>query len=170
MSELGNCWYVIYTKPRHEKKVVASFEGIKLEHYLPTAKTLRITAGRKKYVTLPLFPSYVFVKPESAKHYFDSLQVPGVLQYVKTGKQIAQIAESVINKLKAIDAYGNMELTISSQQFSPGQAVNIQAGPFTGFNCEVIQYHGRHKILVRVELLQRNLLMDMPEEWLIPRC
>ena len=59
-----------------------------------------------------------------------------------------------MNKIPFVDLYA--------------QYLSIKEGPFTGFCCEVIQCRGKQKILVRIELLQRNVLMDMPVESLMP--
>jgi len=37
----------------------------------------------------------------------------------------------------------------------------------TGLSCEVIEKSGKHRLLVRVDLLQRNILVKLPEEYLM---
>ncbi|HVW58575.1 MAG TPA: hypothetical protein VHC48_01020, partial [Puia sp.] len=59
------------------------------------------------------------------------------------------------------------EIEVSSEYLQPGSILYIKDGPFTGFSCEVIQYKGKQKILVRIELLQRNILLDIPVEYLM---
>lgn len=167
MDSHKNNWNVIYTRPRHEKKVAEQLGYIQVEHYLPTIRTLKIWHGRKKYVTLPLFPSYLFVKPESTQHYFDSLHIPGVLHYLHTSKQLSEISDQVICRLKAIGNHQPLDVQLSTETFSPGSIVNIQAGPFTGFPCEVVQNKGKSKILVRIELLNRSILVDLPGDSLL---
>jgi transcriptional antiterminator RfaH len=167
MDSVKNTWNVIYTRPRHEKKVAEHLSYIKVEHYLPTIRTLKVWHGRKKYVTLPLFPSYLFVKPADSQHYFESLQIPGVLHYLHTCRQLSEISDQVICRLKAISNHQQADVQLSTEYFSPGSIVNIQSGPFAGFSCEVVQNRGKSKILVRIELLQRSILVDLPGENLI---
>jgi transcriptional antiterminator RfaH len=155
-------WYAIYTKPQHEKKVAECLTYCKVMNFLPTIRTLKIWSGKKRYVNLPLFPSYVFVKLESMQQYFDTMQVPGALHFVKTGNQVAGIRESIICKLQAIVSNNIQDIEVSSEYFNPGTVLNINAGPFTGFCCEMIQHKGKNKMLVRIELLQRNIIVDLP--------
>ncbi len=162
MHDFNIGWYVIYTKSRHEKKVAQQLGGMELQYFLPTTRILRIWPTKKKYVQAPLFPSYVFVKLEKLQHYFDSLQIPGVLYFVKIGNQVASIKETIIHKLQAIISNKLDDIEVLSEHFNPGTTMNIHAGPFKGFSCEVIEHRGRNKILVRIELLQRNILVDMP--------
>lgn len=168
MESNNSNWNVIYTRPRHEKKVADHLSHMHVEHYLPTIRTLKVWNGRKKYVTLPLFPSYLFVKPENTRLYFESLHIPGVLHYLHTARHLSEISDQVISKLKAISSHQPSDFQVSTEHFSPGTIVNIQAGPFRGFPCEVIQNKGRHKLLVRIELLHRSILLDLQEDCLIP--
>src|SRR6185312_8293028 len=161
-------WYVIYTKPQHEKKVAEYLNYAKVQCFLPTIRTLRIWASKKRYVSVPLFPSYIFVKLENMQHYFESLQIPGVLCFVKIGTQIATIKESIINKLQTIISNNFHDIEVSTRNFSEGTHLIINAGPFSGYNCEMIQYKGAKKMLVRIELLQRSIIVDLPSYYLSP--
>jgi transcriptional antiterminator RfaH len=81
MNNFSSAWYVIYTRPRHEKRVVEHLAQLNIETFLPCIVTLRKWHDRKKYLEVPLFPSYVFVYLKTAQEYFDSLN----------GKKIAHI-------------------------------------------------------------------------------
>lgn len=161
-------WNVIYTRPRHEKKVASGLEQLQIEHYLPTAKTLVCQGRKKRYQHVPLFPSYIFARPGSAQCYVNSLHLPGVLHYVRSGKAIARVDAGIIQRLQAAGRQDHSAVHISEQQFLPGEMHQICSGPFAGLCCEIVQHHGRSKILVRIELLQRNLLLDLPADCLIP--
>lgn len=167
ITESSRHWHVIYTKSRHEKKVAASLAALDIEHFLPTSKN-RVQAGRKKkWLNQPLFPSYVFARPLSAQGYLSSLQIPGVLHYVKTGKTIAQVPEDIIERLRTCSTQPDASYHISTEHFLPGTHHQIHSGPFSGFICEVVEHRGKAKILVRLELLQRNLLLDLPAQNLL---
>ncbi len=162
-------WYVMYTKPKHEKKIAERLKYFNIECFLPLIKTFKEYNERKKIISIPLFPSYLFTKLDNPKSYFESLSIPGVLNYVKNCNQIAKINQYIIDRLKnsVISIADNMLVT--SEQLKTGTMLNIQSGPFRGNMCEVVQYRGRAKILVRVEILRRNVLVDLPSNCLIPR-
>ena len=61
MNNFLKGWYLIYTRPRHEKKVFLQLTEMKVRSLLPTTKKLRTWHDRKKYIDEPLFPSYIFV-------------------------------------------------------------------------------------------------------------
>jgi transcription antitermination factor NusG len=60
-------WYVIYTKPYHEKKVVELLIKKKIENYCPFHPPGRKRHGFKKG-SKPLLSSYVFVKVDEHQH------------------------------------------------------------------------------------------------------
>ena len=57
-------WLAVYTKPRHEKFVEKELKKKGIEVYLPILKERRKWSDRKKWVSFPLFRSYIFVKIE----------------------------------------------------------------------------------------------------------
>lgn len=161
-------WFVIYTKPRHEKKIVKQLSNINVGHFLPMVKCLRRWSDRKKYIDVPLFPSYIFVKLTDIQSYFNTLDIDGVLYYLRSGKQIARVNETVINSLRLIVSNHIEPIEVSAEPFCPGAILLIKEGPFIGFCCEVVRHQGRQKMLVRIELLKRNILLDVPVEFLMP--
>jgi transcription antitermination factor NusG len=62
MAESRKNWYVVYTKPRWEKKVYILLTDKNIEAYCPLNKVRKKWSDRIKWVEEPLFKSYVFVK------------------------------------------------------------------------------------------------------------
>jgi transcriptional antiterminator RfaH len=156
-------WYLIYTKPRHEKKVYSSLTEMSIKAYLPLTKKLRNWHDRKKYIDEPLFPSYVFVYLDDMQSYYAGMDSGGALYYVKMGNEIARVNEAVVNNIRLI-ASQDKEFEVSACRFAPGQQLFINKGVLTGLSCEVIKIDNKQKLLVRVELLRRNLVLSMPLE------
>ena len=166
MSIFQSGWYVIYTKPRHEKKVHSCLAEKNLNSFLPTKKVLRIWHDRKKYVDEPLFPSYIFIYLNDLNNYYEGINADGSLYYVKTGKEIARINESVVNNIRLVTD-GAEEVEVSDKRFQPGEQLYISKGPLTGLSCEVVKSDNKNKLLVRIDLLQRNILLTLPVEQVI---
>jgi len=155
-------WYLIYTMPRHEKKVAVKLSQINIISFMPTYKTLRVWKDRKRYVDAPLFPSYIFLYANDLEEYYRALSVEGALYYVKSGKEIAVISETIINNIRLLAKQENVEVT--SDSFMPGRQVMIRNGLLNGFSGEIVEVKGMEKILVRVSLLQKNILVTLPTE------
>ena len=160
MSSFKPGWHLIYTMPRQEKKLSVQIAQKKVIHYLPLTKVLRKWNDRNKIIEEPLFPSYVFVYLQNMHDYYNVLDADGALFYVKFGKQVATVSETIINNLKVVIDSGN-NIEVSTDYFQRGQEVMIEEGPFTGLTCEVIEHESEQKILVRVQLLNRNVLASL---------
>ncbi len=162
MDNFKKGWHVVYTRPQHEKKVVTQLAQSDIEYFLPLVKKLKQWSDRRKYFDAPLFPSYVFIKVPDRQTYFRSLDLNGILYFVRTGREIANVDESVIYNLKHLIALNYNEIAVSSDRISPGEKLVISNGPFAGFNCEVVQHNGKYKALVRIDIIQRNVIVDIP--------
>jgi transcription antitermination factor NusG len=60
MKESKN-WYVVYTKPKLEKRVAEQLERKNIPTYLPESNKLQYLLGRKRVVRIPLLPLLLFV-------------------------------------------------------------------------------------------------------------
>ena len=55
-------WYVLHTKPRHEKKVEKELLDIGINAYCPTRTEYRVWSDRKKKIEKPVLSSMVLVR------------------------------------------------------------------------------------------------------------
>lgn len=159
-------WYLIYTKPRHEKKVQTQLLENDIPSFLPTKKAIRVWHDRKKYVEEPLFPSYIFIYLQGMDHYYQGIDSEGALYYVKNGNTPARVSESIISNIK-LAATQSKDIEVSDSPFAAGTKLVISQGPLTGLSCEVVQHKKMKMLLVRVDLLKRSLLLSVPADHLI---
>lgn len=161
MGNFAAGWHLIYTMPNQEKKVASRLTERSIKNYLPLTVQKRQWHDRIKTVHAPVFPSYVFVYLSSLYDYYEGMKMEGSCNYVKFGNRLARVTEQEIGNIRMIESEGaNVE--VSDKTFQIGQRLVIQEGPLTGLNCEVVDYKGKQRILVRVSMLQRALLADLP--------
>lgn len=123
-------WKVVYTKPRSEKKIAERLENQGFEVYCPLQTTLKQWSDRKKKVSVPVFPSYVFLHVHALES--DAvLQDPGVLNYVYWLGKPAIIRDEEINDIRVFLA-GNVDNSVEILHYKPGEDVEIIMGPFKG--------------------------------------
>jgi len=101
------------------------------------------------------------------QNYYDGVDAEGYLYFVRIGKALARVSETVVNNIKLATEHAK-DIEVSDIRFRPGRKLVIAQGALTGLSCEVIQSDNRQKLLVRVDLLQRNIVLTLPEEYLIP--
>lgn len=167
MTKFCNAWYVVYTMPNHEKKIAEKLEEIDIQHYLPLVKKLRTWHDRKKYIYMPLFPSYLFVKLKNLLEFYKVEQTPGVLGYIRFGDHIPNVNDDTIESIRRYVTSGQ-DIEITTESFPSGKRFFIQSGPLTGTPCEVVECNRVNKILVRIHLLKRSLLISVPSDNLLP--
>ena len=96
MSNNSKNWFVVYTKPRNELKVLQRLSILGIEAYVPTKVEVRQWSDRKKKILVPLLPSMVLVSlQENEVHkVFDA---PEVIRYMfEYGKRAIVSNEEVL--------------------------------------------------------------------------
>ncbi len=123
-------WYVLYTKPRQEKKVADSLNAIGIEAYCPMVTVVKQWSDRKKKVQIPLINSYVFVNLEEQKRE-DVFKVNGIVRYLFWLGKPAVVRAIEIEALQK-----SSEGIVASFEVSVIQKdtiYKIPEGPFQGF-------------------------------------
>lgn len=136
-------WYVIYTKPRWEKRVAEELFKFGIEAYCPTVTEVRQWSDRKKKVESPLFKSYVFVKM-AGKSRDKVFECPGVVRYLFWLGKPAVVKDAEIDTIKKWLDNDEMEI-VSTDHLSPGDHVTIAGGNFKGQDA-IIQKIGKKRL------------------------
>jgi len=92
-------WYVLYTKPRWERKIADRLTSLGIECYCPLNRVDRKWSDRWKTVFEPLFRCYVFVKVQQEET-VKPLEINGVLNYIYHMKQPARVRDCEIDDIK----------------------------------------------------------------------
>ncbi|WP_432328243.1 UpxY family transcription antiterminator [Mucilaginibacter sp. P25] len=166
MNKFTNGWYLVYVKSNLENKISGLLLKSNIENFLPTYNSFRQWHDRKKKVTLPLFPNYIFVYLTSTSEYIACQKIEGVSGFIKFGKYPAIIPVSVIDQLKILNS-PEINIGVTTESFKAGEVITIEHGILNGLTCEVVQHRGNNMVLVRVDLLNRNILVDIPTNNLI---
>lgn len=95
-TNISKKWFVVYTKPRTELKVVDRLSALGINVYAPTKTEVRQWSDRKKKVVVPLLPSMVLVNL-SEQETDRVFKVPGVLRYLfENGKRASVSSEEIL--------------------------------------------------------------------------
>jgi len=125
-------WMAIYTKPRSEMKVAERLTQKGFEVYCPLQTTIRQWSDRKKKVTSPIFPSYVFIRIEEIQR-MEILQDQGVLNFVFYCGKPAIIREDEIQAIQLfLGELDGKEYSVQLNDYKVGEEVDIIAGPLIG--------------------------------------
>jgi len=120
--------------------------------YLPLKRELRVWSDRKKWVEIPLFTSYVFVKV-SEREYHQAINSIWAVRYVCFGGKAVPIRESQIEALKCFLADRKRDVELTSRDLKKGDQLEVTTGPLKGVLGEVLQIRGQHRLVLRFKSL-----------------
>ena len=114
-------WFVLFTKPIHELKVLERLISFGVDAYTPTKIVTRQWSDRKKKITIPLLPSMVLVNLEN-KDPNIVFNIPGVVRYLfEYGKRAVVSNTEVV----AMQCYQNNTLQIDKNELKIGDIVKV---------------------------------------------
>ena len=159
MSESPN-WYVVYTRPRWEKKVAATLAEMGIVHYCPLNKVQKQWSDRRKVVMESLFKGYVFVQVDPEKK-GDSKRIDGILNYVCwVGKPAIVRPEEIDTIRKFLQEFDGVEVLNAS--VDTADKVIVKQGVLMNYKGIVVEVSG-NKAKVNIESmgLQLSALFDV---------
>ena len=139
-------WYVVYTKPKWEKKVAEKLQQIGIDCYCPLVTQVKQWSDRKKKVEVPLFNSYVFVQL-SEKDRNLVFQIAGIVRYLFWLGKPAIVRDEEIDIIKKnLKASNVSEISVTPMQV--GDRIKLDSGAFSNQDAIVQEVSNTHYILV----------------------
>lgn len=151
-------WWALYTKSRHEKKLVRRLHAMEAAFYCPMVPRRRQSqSGRVQVSFTPLLSGYVFLFGDddcrraalTTNCVCQSLLVTDTQQFVHDLRQIRQLIET------------GAPLTPETR-LEQGMAVRVRQGPFAGIDGLVVKRHSQSRLIVVLNYLQQgaSVLLD----------
>lgn len=148
-------WNVIVTRPRFEKQVAQCLSHLEVECYLPLRRELRQWHDRKKWVEIPLFNNYLFVRlPEGQRNRV--FEAPGVLHYLRNGQGTARLHENEIARVKEICLHTG-EISIAEHTAE----IRVSSGGFEGYKGKLEQKNGKSYIKVTLPGISKSVWLKV---------
>lgn len=152
-------WYVVYTRPKTERKVAENITDMGIESYLPMYKVVRQWSDRKQRIDMPLFPNYVFVRVNSLMrtHLFS---IKELVRFVSIEQKPVVIREKEIMTIKRV-LTGDADV-MPEEYFQEGMRVKIGYGPLAGLEGVILQRSGTTRLIVRIDALMKAFSVSVP--------
>jgi transcriptional antiterminator RfaH len=159
----SKAWYITYTRARAEKQIAVQLEKACVAYFLPLHKELRQWSDRKKWVEIPMFPSYIFVQVNQLE-YYEILGIPGMLRYVTIRGEAVRLSDARMQDIKrAVES--NKVLEVIAGAPAPGDIITLRSGVLKGMTGTVIRLEGKHHLLLAIEELGKYLKIKIqPDE------
>ncbi len=158
-------WYVVYTHPHAETKVLAHLERQGFRAYLPSYRTRRRHARKVEDVRRPLFPRYLFVAfDEIRERWRPILSTVGVCSMVRHGERPTPVPSEIVEAIRAGEDAGSFDRTAAGATLGDGDPVRIIDGPFADLIGRFCALADGERVIVLLDLLGRQVRARLPLE------
>ena len=151
-------WFVVYTRPNQELKVVQQLSIMGISNYCPTITLVKQYSDRKKKVIKPLISSYVMVQLEENQRK-KVFSCSGVVRYLFFLGKPAVVPATQIDLMK--DYLNGVYNDIKVTNLNVGQSHIISEGPFSGISGKVVQ---KDKTKVKLELASLGMCITLRKQ------
>lgn len=151
-------WWAIYTRHQHEKVVAETISAKGFEVFLPLYNSVRRWKDRQKLLTLPLFPSYVFVHG-GLNQRLHVLNTPGVHMALTHGDSIAAIPAQ---EIEAIRRTLQGDFLIEPHPFLRcGEQVRVIRGSLRGVEGILVRKKNQFRLVLSVDMLAKSVAVEL---------
>jgi transcription antitermination factor NusG len=159
-------WYIVYTKPKCEKKVAVSLTKKKIENFCPLNCIKIQSLRRNKILHEPLFKSYVFVNITENK--ISSLrQAEGVISVLYWMGKPAIIKDDEIAAIKEF-TNDHKNIVLERTQVNTNDIARIVDGPSYSMGAKVITLTNK-TVKVNLPSLGYIMVAKMEDEGIFAR-
>ena len=153
-------WYALMTRARHEKAVAGRLRDRGIEAFLPVVTEKHRWSDREKFVEVPLFGGYVFVRvPLTNENYYRVCNLDGVVRLVGAAREGTPIPDEQIN---AVQALVSQNVPWSAYPFlSIGQRVRIRGGAMDGVEGILVARDGDRRLVISIDAIQRSMAISI---------
>lgn len=149
-------WWLVHTKSRQEKALATDLERRGVGCFLPLVRTKRRYSGRTFELTLPLFPSYLFLCGNDDDRYaalmtHRAAHVIAVTDQEALKAELRQIFRVTVSE-QPVDLYPRLVR---------GRRVRVTGGSLQGLEGVVLRRRGACRIYVGVEVLGQSAELEI---------
>jgi transcription antitermination factor NusG len=151
-------WYAVYTRHQHEISVVNSLAERGMETFLPMYTAVHYWKDRKKNISRPLFPCYVFLRRDPEQQ-FQVMATAGIIFMLTIAGRPAPIANSEIDAIRrTVDSH----LEVEPHPFLRcGDWVRVKSGPLCDVEGILVRRKGSYRLVLSAEMLEKSVAVEV---------
>lgn len=161
MTELVPNWYALSVRSRHEFAAAEQLRKRGFDPFLPSVTRMRRWSDRRKAVTFPLFPGYVFVHMvPCAESFLKAVSTHGSVSFVcqEPGRPTAIDPQEMDSIRRVIASGGDFDVY---PYLGAGRRVEVRRGPLAGAVGIVKRKEQEQLFVVNIEILGRSLAVPI---------
>lgn len=151
-------WYALYTRHQHEKSVAWMLTNKGFEVFLPLYTSVRRWQHRVTTVSLPLFPSYVFLRG-GLDRWLQIVTTPGIHAVVGSTSGPAVVEREEIEAVRLmIEGAPSVE---PCPFLKSGDRVRVKSGPLAGLEGILVRKRNIFRFVISVEMLGKSASVEI---------
>jgi transcription antitermination factor NusG len=151
-------WFALHTRSRHEKVVADHFRARGIQHLLPLCTTSRKWQDRKKVVSTPIFPGYVFVRLLLSNR-LQVLTTPGAVRLLGSGPHPVPLNDSEVQWLE--NCVKQSVCLEPHPYLKIGSRVRVRSGPLADLEGILIRKKNQFRLVLSVDLIQSSVSAEV---------
>lgn len=153
-----SAWWALYTRHQHEKTVADMLTAKGFEVFLPLYESMRRWKDRKKVISLPLFPCYVFVRGGLNRR-LQVVTTPGIHMILTHGDRVAVIPETEIEVIRrTIEGSYRVE---PHPFLKVGERVRVIRGSLEGVEGVLLRKKNMCRLVLSVAMVAQSVAVEI---------
>jgi transcription antitermination factor NusG len=153
-----DAWYALYTRHQHEKTIAEMLTNKGFDVFLPLYQSIRRWKDRKKTLSMPLFPGYVFLRGGLSRR-VQILSTPGVHMILCRGSQVSYIPDG---EIRAIQRTVEGPYRVEPHPFLKcGDKVRVRRGALEGVEGVLVRKKNLCRLVLSVDMLAQSVGVEI---------
>jgi transcription antitermination factor NusG len=151
-------WWAIYTRHHHEKVIADTLTAKGFKVFLPLYESIRRWKDRRKVLSLPLFPCYLFVRGGLDRK-LQVVTTPGVHMILNRGERVAIVPDA---EIEAIQRVVNGDFRVEPFPFLKcGTRVRVTRGALLGVEGILIRKKNLCRLILSVDMVAQSVAVEV---------
>ncbi len=151
-------WWAIYTRHQHEKVVADMLTAKGFDIFLPLYESTRHWKDRRRILSLPLFPCYLFIRGGLERR-LQVVTTPGVHMILYCGDRVAIVPQDEIEAVqRALASPARVE---PHHYLKCGMRVRVIRGPIEGVQGILVRKKNLCRLVLSVDLLSQSVAVEV---------
>ena len=162
--EEDQSWFALYVQVKHEREVANRLEQKEIRSFLPLMERWSKRKDRRKKVSVPMFPGYIFVRTILDNYtHVHILKTPGALTILGNSEGPLSIPSFQIENLQTLLKSPD-PLTLNPY-LKEGNWVRVVRGPLTGCMGILLRLNPKKgRLIVSVDMICRSVSVELDVE------
>jgi transcription antitermination factor NusG len=151
-------WWALYTRHQHERTVADMLTAKGFEVFLPLYESTRRWKDRKRTLSLPLFPCYLFLRGRMDRK-LQVVSTPGIHMILHRGDRVATIPEQEIEAIqRAVESSYSLE---PHPFLKCGMRVRVLRGALEGVEGILVRKKNLFRLILSVDMLAQSVAVEV---------